>query len=310
MNQSIEQSFKIPVQSKSGSGWESYSFNEFSHRYRQENKSYGLNPILFLRSLFREIYKEVGILKGSVLILRTLAWDWLFNKPRWRPEKFDIISTDQGGFYKKKFNEFLPLMLFYRSLGKMVGNERAERLLADSTLPLVLKMMYSIYSPIENMSSIELFLQQTRNYLGSEWEEDKGFSGDVYLANDKSELWFHVTRCAPMQILREYGLHFLATAYCMCDHITYHTLFPNLIFRRCHNLASGDPYCDLEFRIRKKSDPNMDEDNYADCGRDPEMRAFVWDWEQKAKVLFFGSIEKWLVYANQLFPDSRRLDSE
>jgi hypothetical protein len=310
MNQCINQSFKIPTQSKSGSEWESYSFDEFSNRYRQENKSYGLNPILFLRSLFREIVREVGILKGSVLILRTLVWDWLFNKPRWRPEEFDIVSTEQETFYKEKFNEFLPLIIFYRSLGRMVGNERADRLLADSTLPLVLNMMNSIYSPIEKLESIDLFLQQTRNYLGSEWEEGKGFSGDVYIANDKSELWFHVTRCAPMQILRGYGLHFLATAYCMCDHITYHTLFPNMIFRRCHNLASGDPYCDLEFRIRKKSDPIMDEDYYADCGRDPEMRAFVWDWEEKAKVMFFGSVEKWQVYANQFFPHSIRLDSE
>jgi hypothetical protein len=40
--------------------------------------------------------------------------------------------------------------------------------------------MNSKYSPVENMASIEIFLQQTRNYLGREWEKDKGFSGDVY----------------------------------------------------------------------------------------------------------------------------------
>ena len=299
MKQSEKKIFSIPGKSKSGSEWDKFSFAEFTQRYKQEGKSYGISPTKYLRSLYRAIISEMGKIKGGSLFFKTIMWDMTINKPKWLPGKFNIASKEQEIFYNEKFKELVPLIVFNQTLGRTIGTERADRLLAYTTLPLVLEMMNKKYTPVENMSSIEIFLQQTRNYLGREWEENKGFSGDVYLADDKSELWFHVTRCAPMQILREYGLHFTATAFCMCDHITYHTLFPNLIFKRSHNLASGDDFCDLEFRIRKKSDPIMDEDNYSDCMRDPEMREFVREWEEKAKKMFFGSNERWHKYANK-----------
>lgn len=243
----------------------------------------------------------MGTVKGSSLFLRTIMWDLTMNRPGWLPEKFDLVSTEQGNFYLQKFKELLPLIVFYKALGRVMGTEGADRLLAYATLPLVLEMMNSKYTPVQDMGSIEIFLEQTRDYLGREWEEGKGFCGCVYLAKDRSELWFHVTRCAPMQILREYGLRFTATAFCMCDHITYHTLFPNLIFKRSHNLASGDDFCDLEFRVREKTDPIMDEENYSDCGRDPEMRELVREWEEKGKEMFFGSKEEWQKYASQFW---------
>lgn len=252
-----------------------------------------------MQSLNREIIKEMGKLKGNSLFIKTILWDLTFNKPKLEIDKFDITSKEQKKFYVDKLREYAPIIIFYQTLSKAIGQKRADRLIAHAMLPLVLEMMNSKYTPVENMDSIEIFLQQTRNYLGSEWEQDKGFSGDVYISKDKTELWFHITRCVPMQMLRVYGLHFTATAFCMCDHITYHTLFPNLIFRRCHNLASGDRFCDLEFRIRNETDPIMNEDNYADCCRDPEMRELVREWEEKAKEMFFGSKQEWDKYANR-----------
>jgi hypothetical protein len=151
-------------------------------------------------------------------------------------------------------------------------------------VPVVLDMMKSKYHPVTNIESVEVWLKQARNYLGIEIEKDKGFTGTMYLAQDKSELRFHVSRCAPMQILREYGLVYTASALCMCDHITYHTIFPNLIFKRTHTLAMGDKFCDHEFRLRTNDDPILNEEWYSDCARDPEIRQFVREWEDKARL--------------------------
>jgi hypothetical protein len=43
-------------------------------------------------------------------------------------------------------------------------------------------------------------LEQARDYLGTEIEKDKGFEGEIYLAKDKSEMRFHVTRCATVKL--------------------------------------------------------------------------------------------------------------
>jgi hypothetical protein len=119
-------------------------------------------------------------------------------------------------------------------------------------VPVVLDMMKTKYHPVENIDSVEVWLRQARSYLGEEIEKDMGFDGTLYLAEDKSELRLHVTRCVNMQMLREYGLTYTAAALCMCDHITYHTVFPNLVFKRTHTLAIGDKFCDHEFEFRIK----------------------------------------------------------
>jgi hypothetical protein len=292
--------FVIPEKSKSGSGWERLSSTEFSERYKQQGKSYSINPVTYLGSLYKAIIKEIGSFIGSYVFIKTLLWDLPFRKPKLVVDSLAISSPEQKKYYQDKLNEYAPIIVFFNTLSKVIGNKQADRLIAHSILPFVLQMMHSKFSPIENLDSIEKYLQQTRNYLGNEWESDKGFSGDVYISKDKTELWFHMTRCAPMQMLKAYGLPFTATAFCMCDHITYHTLFPNLIFRRCHNLVT-DKYCDLEFRIRKPFDPIIDEGNYVDCGRDCEVRELVRVWEEKAKVMFFGSKDTWETYADRFF---------
>ncbi len=52
----------------------------------------------------------------------------------------------------------------------------------------------------------------------------------------------------------------------------------------------GDSFCDHEFRLRKESDPVIDEDNYGDCKRIPGMRDLVRKWEEKAGEFFSGEM--------------------
>jgi hypothetical protein len=294
-----KETFSIDKKSRTGSEWETFTFEQLAAKIPFDGNPYKIDSLSYLRSLYITIYRYLGRRAGLLLFVKVFLFDLVLNKPKWDKYKFDIYSKAQEKFYRKKYNENIPVIAFYYALAKKIGNDKADRLIAETMVPVVLDMMKSKFHPVTIIGSVEVWLKQARNYLGIEIEKDKGFQGTIYLAQDKSELRFHVIRCAPMQILREYGLVFTASALCMCDHITYHTVFPNLIFKRMHTLAMGDRFCDHEFRVRKKNDPILNEECYSDCARDPEIRHFVKEWEEKAKEKFFGSREAWETYTKR-----------
>lgn len=291
--------FSIAKSSKTGSEWEVFTFEQLASKIPFDGKPYKVKFLRYLKSLCKIIVRYLGARAGLLLFLRIILFDLVFKKPVWDKSKFDIFSKAQEDFYKKKYCENIPIIVFYYAIAKKIGNDEADRLIAETMVPVVLDMMKSKYHPVANIESVEVWLKQARNYLGIEIEKDKGFQGTIYLAQDKRELRFHVTRCAPMQILRAYGLIYTASALCMCDHISYHTVFPNLIFKRTHTLAMGDNYCDHEFQVRNSDDPILNDECYSDCARDPEIRQFVREWEEKAKEVFFGSKEDWEKYAKK-----------
>lgn len=294
----------ISEYSISGSEWNRFSFEKFASDWQMKGEPYEVNVSKILFQLFKAIRNELGNLKGSFIFFKSLFWDMIFNKPKWMPDKFNIESKEQEIFYRQKFKEYLSFIVLFYNLRKEINEDEADRFMADQMLPIVLDMMNARFRPVSEINSVETWLEQARDYLGTEIEKDKGFKGEIYLAKDKSEMRFHVTRCATVQIVREYGLKYTAAALCMGDHITYHTVFPNLIFKRSHSLGVGDSFCDHEFRLRTADDPILDEVNYGDCNRIVGMRELVRVWEEKAKELYFGSKEKWLEYANKYFSGS------
>ena len=293
-----EVDFSITDRSESGAKWEVQSFEQWASRMHSESKPYKIKPLNYLRSVKKEFMRNLGIKKGSSIFFKAILWDFFFKKPKWAPEKFTLISKRQEIFYRKKFNENLPIIVLFQALAQEIGERKADRIIAQTLIPVVLDMMKTKYHPVENIESVEVWLRQARSYLGEEINKGKGFDGTLYVAEDKSELRLHVTRCANMEMLRKYGLTYTATALCMCDHITYHTVFPNLVFKRTHTLAIGDKFCDHEFRITKSTKLNYDEDNYSDCNRSG-TREFVREWEEKAKELMFGSRAEWEEYAGR-----------
>ncbi len=291
-----EVAFSITDRSESGAEWETLSFEQWASRMHSESKPYKIKPLNYLRSVKKEFIQKLGVKKGASIFYKAILWDFLFKKPQWASEKFNLTSKRQEMFYRKKFNENLPVIVLFQALVREIGEREADRIIANTLVPIVLDMMKTKYHPVENIDSVEVWLRQARSYLGEEIKKDTGFDGTLYLAADKSELRLHVTRCVNMEMLREYGLTYTAAALCMCDHITYHTVFPNLVFKRTHTLAIGDTFCDHEFRIKKSMKPDHDEDDYSDCNRSA-IREFVREWEEKAKELMFGSREEWEKYA-------------
>lgn len=296
-----DDTFFIPDKSESGTEWEIFSFEQWASRMHLEAQPYKINPLNYLRSLNKEIIQSLGVERGVYLFVKAVFWDLFFNKPQWAPENFNLSSKKQELFYRSKFKENIPIIVFFQTLARKIKKEEADKIIANTLVPVVLDMMKTKYDPVENIDSVEIWLKQARNYLGREIEKDTGFDGTVYLSEDKSELRLHVTRCVNIEILRQYGLIYTAAALCTCDHITYHTVFPNLIFKRTHTLAVGDSFCDHEFRIKRSLDATTDEENYSDCSKVEGIREFVREWEEKAKVLFFGSREEWEKHTNRCY---------
>lgn len=295
----------IPEKSDLGSNWDNFSFEEFANTWKLKGKPYEVDVKKIMTNLKEAGINTVGKRKGKYIFYKSLLWDMIFNRPKWMPEKFNIETSERNKFYKKKFNEYMLFILYFNNLKKIIGENDADIFMSKQMLPITLNMMKSRFSPVSEINTVEVWLEQARDYLGTEIEKNKGFEGDIYLAKDKSEMRFHVTRCATTQIIREYGLKYTAALLCMGDHITYHTVFPNLIFKRCHSLTVGDQYCDHIFRLRQPSDPIMDEENYGDCYKMPGMRELVREWENKAKIMFFGSKEKWEEYAFKYFQQAK-----
>ncbi|OQY46427.1 MAG: hypothetical protein B6242_07780 [Anaerolineaceae bacterium 4572_78] len=301
----MKKSPNIPDCSISGSEWDKFTFVKFASDWKMQGKPYNINLSKILFQLLRSTQKEIGTLGGIYIFFRSLFWDMIFNKPKWQPEKFNLNNDAQEKFYRIKFEEHLPFIIFFHNLKKRMSENEADKFMARQMLPIILDMMKTSFHPVEKIDSVGVWLEQARDYLGTEIEKDKGFEGDIYLAKDKSEMRFHVTKCATIQVIREYGLKYTAAALCMGDHITYHTVFPNLIFKRSHSLSVGDGFCDHEFRLRTKDDPAIDEENYGDCYKIEGMREMVREWEEKAKEIFFGNKEKWKGYASKYFPSKR-----
>lgn len=292
---------QIPEYARSGSAWEKFTFDAFASNWEMRGEPYKVDVLEILFQLLRGFSKKFGLVKGVSLMLKSLVWDMVFNQPAWMPEKFNIRNQTQAAFYRTKFNEYKIFFVLFNNLKKVLKTEEADHFLAEQILPIILDMMAARFYPVADIDSVEVWLKQARGYLGEEIEEGKGFEGDIYLATDRSEMRFHVTRCATVQLIREYGLRFSAAAFCMADHITYHTFFPNLIFKRSHSLSVGDAFCDHEFRLRTKSDAMMSEENYGDCARVEGMRDLVSKWEDKAKEMYFGDQDKWMDYAGNYF---------
>lgn len=261
----MKNSINSPKSSTTNCEWGKCSFLEWGKNNETHEKPYTVNLTEILYQLLKGMQKKVGFLKGGYIFLKSLSWDMAFNKQKWQPEKFLLNNSIQEKFYREKFKEYLPFINVFNNLGQVMGENEADRFVANQMLPITLNMMKTKFHPVENIGSVEVWLKQAREYLGSEIEVDKGFESDIYLAKDKSEMKFHVTRCANMEILHKYGLKYTAAALCMGDHIAYHTVFPNLIFKRSHSISVGDGFCDHEFRIRTNADPVIDEVNYGDC---------------------------------------------
>ena len=280
--------------------WDKYLWSEV-YDWDFEKHKYSVSVFKALLKFFAAVNKRVGIYSSARIIFKSLFYDPIFSQLKWQPGLFQLNNQTQEKHFKKTFNQFRLFIVIFNHLKKILGEETADRFIAGQMAPFILAAMKGNFHPVQEIDTVEVWLKQAISYLGDEIKKDRGIEGELYIASDKKSMKFHVTKCANVQILRAYGLKYTAAIICMCDHVTYHTVFPNLIFKRTNCLGVGSDYCDHVFKLRTKDDPVIDEENYGDCYKARGIREMVWKLEEEAKVLHFGSKDKWDEYAKEYF---------
>ena len=152
-----EEIFSITDSSESGAEWEIISFEQWALRMYSKSKPYKIKPLHYLRSVKQEFIQKLGAKKGRNIFNQAVLWDLLFRKPRWAPEKFNLTSKRQEEFYRTKFNKNLPVIVLFQALAREIGESEADRIIANTMVPVVLDMMKTKYHPVESIDSVDVW---------------------------------------------------------------------------------------------------------------------------------------------------------
>jgi hypothetical protein len=289
--------FFISERPQSGCAWVLKEFAEIRSPRVKETHSFLIPEVLLL--MFKSLKAELGWSRALLLLLYAATLGFIFHKPTWHPEYFDLTGKPQEDFYKKIFKKATFYFVLFNILRKERGEEEADRMVSKIINPATLAYMTRTYKPVENCTTVEPWWKQSVDYIADLPEDNLGLDGTVYMAEDLSELKWHTIRCATAEVFRAYGLKRTMSCLCMNDHITYHTFFPGLMFKRTHCIGVGDAFCDHHAWVKRPEDAGNEEIQYGDCHHFEGGREYVRHWEAFAKAYLFGSEQEWERYAQR-----------
>ncbi|MBT6338589.1 MAG: hypothetical protein HOJ48_04765 [Desulfobacula sp.] len=289
--------FSITERPLSGCQWMLKEFAEIRSPRVKKTQSFLIPEVLGL--LYKSLRKELGKSRAFRLVLRTSTMGYVFNRPLWHPEYFKLTDKKQEMFYKNIFKKAMLYFIMFNLLKKEHGDEKADKIIANIINPATIAYMKRVYRPVGKCTTIEPWWEQSVDYIADLPEDNQGLEGTVYMAEDLSELKWHNIRCATAEVFRAYGLKLTMSHMCMTDHITYHTFFPGLMFKRTSCIGVGDAFCDHHAWVKTPDDMGKEEVQYGDCDHFEGGREYVRYWEEYAKGYLFGSKEKWQRYAEK-----------
>lgn len=233
--------------------------------------------LAIVRALVRCLWRDVGFFRGSWILMRSVTWDYVFYRPVWRPEHFELSGPEEERHFRKIFSQITPLIVIFENLKRRYGEDRADEITARMAIPIALPYLLATFRPGTRIESIDDIRQLTADYMG----DGTGFEWTEEVSEDRTEVRYRFTKCVYIMILKAYGLHSFAGYSCLADHVVFDNVVPDVVFGRSHTLGVGDSFCDHCFRMRTPDDRERDESNYGDChkvkygGRDEVRR-----WEK------------------------------
>ena len=230
-----------------------------------------------IKGMYHVLSEEIGKPEARHTLERSFFWDYLFHRPEWHPEWFDLPDEKIADHYHKIFKELAPFISSFRSLKDEHGEARAQEICAKLAVPSSVPYLAKVFHRNDNITDIEDLRQELADYLG----DGEGFEWTEEVSDDKSEVRYHFTRCVYIEILRAYGMTSAAAACCYCDHIIFDNITPELYFRRDHCKGVGDSFCDHDIRVRTPEDTAEDDLRYGDTDRaDFDARALIQQWAE------------------------------
>ena len=230
-----------------------------------------------VKALAKSLSRETGALKGLGLIWRSNSWDMIANKPEWHPEYFEFEDGEEEEVYRKYFNLLTPTIILYNNLKRQYGEYLADEIMANMAIPVTIAF-YPVGLAPDDKTDIDQWRQSVADAWGS-----KAYTCTQWVSEDRTEYRIRWTKCAPIMILKAYGLHSYAGNMCMTDHVLFDCLMPEVIFSRAHAIGAGDSYCDHIIRLPLSEDDRKVEDDYAYCYKVKGGREAVRHWEEVYK---------------------------
>lgn len=298
MNKNQEK-FSISERPMSGCKWKKNEFADIRSKRVTKTNSFTTPEVLVL--FLRSLQNQLGKSRGFWIFFRASTIGFIFNKPKWHPEYFNLTSKKQEELYKTVFKKATFFFILFDILKVKYGEVKADETIAKVINPATLSYMKKVYKPVENCRGIGSWWEQSVDYIGDLPEDNLGLDGAVYLAEDMSEIKWHTTRCATAEVFRAYGLKLTMSHMCMTDHITYHTFFPGVMFKRTNCIGAGDTFCDHHAWTKLVQDVGNEETQYGDCDHFDGGYEYVRYWEKYAKSYLFGSLEEWQKYADNIY---------
>lgn len=231
-------------------------------------------------SIARVLIAEFGLLRGAWWFTKASIWDYLFHKPRWYPERFHFETKEEERFFRELFDELKYFIVLFNSLRARHGEFLADEITGKMAIPFWLPYLRQCFRRVDSMADIDPLVQQMSDYLADYVGDDKGFAGQVFVAEDGSEVRFHVTKCAHIMILRAYRLSRFAAHTCLADHVVFDNDMPELVFGRAHTIGVGDGYCDHVFRVRTPQTVEREDSDYGDAHKIDGARTTLRHWAE------------------------------
>jgi hypothetical protein len=216
-----------------------------------------------VKALTKSLFRGTGALKGLGLLIRSNTWDMIANKPEWHPEYFEFSDEEEEEMFKKVFDVLTPTIILYDNLKRRYGEYLADEITANMAIPIQLAFYPKLFPFPEDRADID----QWRQAGADAFSNKKAYECREWVSEDRTEYHMRWTKCAPMMILRAYGMHSYAGNTCLADHVVFDCLVPEVIFSRAHTIGLGDSYCDHVMRLPLSEDDKKEEADYADCDK-------------------------------------------
>lgn len=233
-----------------------------------------------IKGIYHVLAEEVDKKTAFIMILKTVFWNIIFNKPNWEPGKFTFKDKIEEKHYKSKFKELSFFIILFENLKIKYGQEKAQEVTSKIAVPASVPYLAKTFKSIPDITDIDQLRQLMSNYLG----DGMGFTWTEKVSDDKIEVQYHFTQCVYIEILKTYGLMSAAASCCYCDHIIFDNAMPELYFKRDHCKGAGDDFCDHLFRIRAPDDAKDDNLRYIDTEKaDFEAKSLIDKWAKNYK---------------------------
>jgi hypothetical protein len=226
---------------------------------RKQPSAVSLSSLLAVARVLR---RETGMFTGWRILIKSILWDSLFNRPQWHPELFDFKDEREERSCKGIFEkQLMYTVLIFENLKKRYGEFIADKITSEMAIPTNLPFLLRSFRPGESITHIDQFRQVMADFIGD--EEAIEYTEEV--TEDGTEVQYRISKCAHIMILRAYGLLSFAGYCCLTDHVLADNFYPELVFGRTHAIGTGDSYCNHNYRIREHHNTRKSEKEYGDC---------------------------------------------